>query len=100
MATNQPIIAALKELQNCFSVTFKQDTEIPEITTVPSTTTGTVASGYRGVSIYNVGDSDILVKGEVVPSGVTVEWSASMNNVVGAISYDSQNSEIIITTLK
>lgn len=100
MATNAPLIAAIKELQNCFSVTFKKDTELPEIITVASTTTGTVASGYRSVSIYNVGDDDILVKGEIVPSGVTVEWSASMNNVVGAISYDSQNSEIIITTLK
>ncbi len=67
---------------------------------VPSNTVSTIPAGHRAYSITNSGLSDALVDGVVLPSGLTLEFDAGgINDVLGAISYDSQLSTLSITTV-
>lgn len=70
------------------------------VTNIVSGVSGSISPGMKSVSIHNTGDTDILIQGEIVPPGEIVEFSATMNNVLDEITYNSQLSTILITTLQ
>lgn len=70
----------------------------PSLTT--ATTSGTIAAGAASVTIANKGTTDAIVDGEIVPAGVTLSWSVSHPDTLGAISYDPQSSELLIAELR
>lgn len=61
---------------------------------------GTIAPGFRSYSIHNIGSTDALVNGNILPAGLEVEFSAgALEDVLAGISYDSQLSTLVITTV-
>ena len=61
----------------------------PTLDRVTVNTGSPIAAGARSVSIANVGAEDGLVLGTVLASGETITFDAgSLNNTLGAITYD------------
>jgi len=89
----------LRKMCAAEELTQRPGIEVIDIISVDSLETGTTDSGLSSVSFQNTGDSDILIKGVSIPSGDIIEFSASPGKVLDEISYDSQLSTILITTL-
>lgn len=75
-------------------------TDITDILSIVSLEQGSIPAGKKAVSFQNTGDSEILIKGIAIPSGDTIEFSASDGNLLDEISYDAQLSTILIITLE
>jgi hypothetical protein len=61
--------------------------------------TGTLVKGYTRVSFMNIGGTDALVNGTVLPAGVSITFVASQGNGLQAITYDAQLTNLLITTV-
>lgn len=86
--------------ETAFKDSFDQVVRVAGVTNVPTATSGSVAAGFRFVNFFNDGNSDILVAGGVVGSGLSVPFPAGgENDVLNEITYDSQGSTILITTV-
>ena len=67
---------------------------------IPSSTTGSVADGFKSFTISNIGGADALVDSVIFPAGFTETYSANgKNETVSGIDYNSQSSELLITTI-
>ena len=74
--------------------------ETPDIIVVPSATIGTVTSGKRSVTFTNIGNSDVNILGQLIGRGLSISFSATqINATLGAFTYNSLSSRILILTL-
>ncbi len=60
---------------------------------------GNIADGKKSVSFMNIGNTDALVDGVVLPAGVSIDFTASQGNGLAAFTYDAQLSNLLITTV-
>lgn len=70
--------------------------ETASLTAITTGTTGTFLAGALSVFFENTGVTDILVDGEVVTAGKSVNFPASDTGILTAISYNRQTSSILI----
>lgn len=64
-----------------------------------TTTSGTLAAGFRSVTISNTGSTSGTVLGIALASGEAVEWDCGLNDTLAAIAYDATGTTFKITTL-
>lgn len=60
---------------------------------------GIIAAGARKVDFANYGNTDALVDGVVIPSGLSVPYVAGLNDTLPAFTYDAQTSTLLITII-
>lgn len=67
---------------------------------VPINTTGTIPDGFKSFTVANTGSATALLGGEPFPSGMVETFSAEeKNETVEGMTYDSQTSTLIISTV-
>lgn len=66
---------------------------------VPPGTVGSIAAGFVSYTISNIGNTDALVDGVIFPSGWVEEYIPPVKDVLAAMSYDSQATTLLITTI-
>jgi len=59
---------------------------------------GTVTVGKKSVTIYNSGAGAATVLGTTLNPGLSISFSAQDGNTLGAIAYDGDGNDLIITT--
>lgn len=60
---------------------------------------GSISAGAKAVSIANNGASDGLLLGNVLPSGVSIPFSAGMYDTLNEIDYDATGTTFLITVI-
>lgn len=64
------------------------------------TTSGSVTSGKKSVSIYNSGTTAGIILGVTIKPGEILSWSVGQdNNSISAITYDATGTEFLISIL-
>lgn len=65
-----------------------------------TTTSGTITTGAKSISIANSGNANGTVKGVVFPTGVTVSWDAPYPDTLGPVAYDATGTTYIISEVR
>lgn len=61
---------------------------------------GTVGAGFKSYSVTNIGDTDALLDGKIFPAGFEAEFGGDKEDVLSGLSYDTQLTTLIITTVQ
>ena len=65
-----------------------------------TSTSGTITSGAKSIAIANTGVSTGTVKGVILPSGISIAFSASSADTLNAVAYDATGTTFLITEVR
>ncbi len=84
--------------QSAIPVTFSSTSRTPSLTRAVAG--GTVPAGANSVSVYNAGTTNGVWLGATIKPGEQFNYSAPMNDTLGAFAYTaSATAELVITTI-
>lgn len=87
--------ALLQALKNLLSGTILQET----YDYIGPGNTGTIGAGLKAYSIQNTGSTDALIDGKILPPGSLITNSGEKGDVFTGLSYDTQLTTLMITTI-
>ena len=95
------ILAALSSMASEATLNSVKTNTAPPTVKTPgysrTTTSGTVAAGFRAVTISNVGTADGTVLGTLLKPNETVGWE--WEGTLGAVAYDATGTTFAIVTV-
>lgn len=65
-----------------------------------SSTSGTVASGCRSLSMAVSGSASVTILGVSIPAGVALDFPVPSKDTLGAVSYNATGSQLIIVEVR
>jgi hypothetical protein len=69
-------------------------------TLVTDTAAGTVAAGYKSVTLANIGGANAIIDGNVIPAGVVITLPFNPSgSYTTAVNYDATGTTLLISTI-
>lgn len=90
--------AAIKTATEAINTKLTTVVRTPGMLRVTAAGAGSVTAGKRAITIWNYGNTTALVLGQNLLRGEKVSWSAGAEeDTLGAITYNAQTSDLLIT---